>query len=258
MAQGYGPVFARVYNQRWAGFALNAAPLLRKYYESSPAGDDQRTLLDLCCGTGQMARHFLENGYSVTGIDLSQDMLTWARENNTPFLTAGKATFVQGDAANFSLEQPVGLVVSLFDALNHLPGLNALQSCFDCVKASLLPGGMFIFDLNTALGLRRQWTGISADDLPDLFILNRSIWIEETQRAYVRITGFVGQENGSFERFEETVFNCAYDLEVVRQALLDCGFRSVHICPPGGPGDPPGCARAGNQGVFCGQSVTIT
>jgi len=229
MAQAYGPVFARVYNQRWAGFALNAAPLLRRYYESTHAGENERRLLDLCCGTGQMARHFLENGYTVTGIDLSHDMLTWARENNTPFLTAGAAVFIQGDAANFSLEQPVGLVISLFDALNHLPGLTALQSCFQCVKTSLLPDGMFIFDLNTVLGLKKQWTGISADDLPDLFMLNRSIWLEETQRAYVRITGFIRQENGTFDRFEETVFNCAYSLETVRQALLDCGFHTVHI-----------------------------
>jgi SAM-dependent methyltransferase len=229
MPQAYGPVFARVYNQRWAGFALNAAPLLRKYYESTPSGENQRHMLDLCCGTGQMARHFLENGYTVTGIDLSQDMLTWARENNTPFLTAGVANLYQGDATDFSLEQPVDLVVSLFDALNHLPGQQALQSCFNCVKTSLRPGGMFIFDLNTIQGLKRQWTGISVDDLPDLFILNRSIWLEEYQRAYVRITGFARQDNGSFERFEETVFNCAYNLETVRQDLLECGFHSVHI-----------------------------
>jgi SAM-dependent methyltransferase len=229
MTQAYGPVFARVYNQRWAGFALNAAPLIRKYYESTPAGESQRSMLDLCCGAGQMARHFLENGYTVTGIDLSPDMLTWARENNLPFLTAGAAKFIQGNAVNFDLERPVDLVVSIFDALNHLPGQQALQSCFRCVKNSLGPGGMLIFDLNTARGLRQQWTGISVDDLPDLFICNRSLWIEESQRAYVRITGFVKQENDSFERFEETVFNCAYSLDVICHTLLECGFRSVHI-----------------------------
>lgn len=229
MAQAYGPVFTRVYNQRWTGFALNAAPLIRSYYETTPIGETGRRMLDLCCGTGQMARHFLENGYTMTGIDLSPDMITWARENNSPFLIAGIASFFQSDAVDFILEQPVDLVVSLFDALNHLPGLKALERCFHCVQSSLNPGGVFIFDLNTAHGLKGQWTGISVDDLPELFMCNRSIWIEEAQRAYVRITGFVKQENGSFERFEETVFNCAYDLQGVRQALLDCGFRSVHI-----------------------------
>jgi SAM-dependent methyltransferase len=229
MTQAYGPAFARVYNQRWAGFAINAAPLIRKYYESTPAGEIRRSLLDLCCGTGQMARHFLENGYTVTGIDLSQDMLNWARENNLPFLTTGAAAFIQGDAVSFELEHPVGLVVSLFDALNHLPGLPALQNCFGYVRASLHPGGMFIFDLNTCQGLKRQWTGISIDDLPELFMCNRSIWIEDNLRAYVRITGFVRQENGTFERFEQTVFNSTFELEVVRQALVESGFRSVHI-----------------------------
>jgi SAM-dependent methyltransferase len=229
MSQAYSAAFARVYNQLWTGFALNAAPKIQTFYEAIRPSDTKNTMLDLCCGTGQLARHFLEKGYAVTGIDLSTTMLEFARQNNLPFIAAGKAQFIQGNAASFSLAQSFGLVVSTFDALNHLPGFSSLESCFDCTRAVLEKGGVFIFDLNTKLGLETHWNSMTAEDRPEFFLLNRSLWVEESRRAYTRITGFNRLENGAYERFEETVYNCAFVLSDVKQALLDRGFRSVYM-----------------------------
>jgi SAM-dependent methyltransferase len=229
MTQAYGSTFAKIYNLRWNQFAQHAAPLILQYYESIPGWNQQRTMLDLCCGTGQLARHFLENGYTITGIDLSTDMLHWARENNLPFLAANQALFIQADASNFSVESKTGLVVSTFDALNHLPGFPALETCFDCVRASLVEGGIFIFDLNTSKGLKDGWNSIQVEDKTDFLLLNRSLWIEEDQRAFTRITGFIQQENELYQRFEETVYNCAFALDEVSKALQVHGFKSVTI-----------------------------
>lgn len=229
MTQAYGATFARVYNQRWTGFAQNAAPLLLQFYRSSPIGQTNQAILDLCCGTGQLARHFLEAGFNVIGLDLSNSMLDLARKNNLPFLVSGQARFIQADAANFSLDEQVGLVVSTFDALNHLPDLNALTGCFRSVHTSLVENGIFIFDLNTHQGLKDRWVGMMLEETPDFFLLNRGIWIDEFQRAYTRIIGFQRQENDLFERFEETAYNTAFDLQSVRQALLECGFRRAYF-----------------------------
>jgi SAM-dependent methyltransferase len=228
MSQAYSAAFAKIYNQRWIRFAQQAGPLIREFYGSLPVARNHRTLLDLCCGTGQLARHFLENGYEVSGIDLSADMLAWARENNLPFLTAGQAHFYQADAAKFSLEKSVGLVISTFDALNHLPDLTALRSCFACVIKSLVDNGVFIFDLNTRLGLKEGWMGVNVEDTQDLFLLTRAVWVEADQRAYTRITGFSRQADGNYERFEETAFNSAFDIQEVQSALLETGFRSAY------------------------------
>ena len=131
MSQAYTAAFAKIYNQRWIRFAQQAAPLIREFYGSLPVSRNHRTLLDLCCGTGQLASHFLENGYVVSGIDLSSDMLAWARENNLP-----------------------------------------------C--------------------------------------------------AYTRITGFSRLADGNYERFEETAFNSAFDIQEVQDALIETGFRSAY------------------------------
>jgi SAM-dependent methyltransferase len=226
--QAYGPTFARVYNEKWVDFARHVAPLIRTFYESTPVGQQDRSLLDLCCGTGQLAQHFLEHGYRVTGIDLSEYMLTYARQNNAPYIERGQASFLQADAADFTLDEQFGLIVSTFDALNHLPDDGALCGCFASVYPLLLPQGVFIFDLNTRTGLTR-WNAINVRDMPDHMIVDRGIYDGQGNRAWVKITGFVRTESGLYERFEETAYNTVFDLAWVRDTLYRTGWRSVYF-----------------------------
>ena len=73
IVQAYDAKFARVYNEKWIHFALGMAPGIRTFYESTPIGQSNRDLLDVCCGTGQLALHFLEHGYRVVGVDILDD-----------------------------------------------------------------------------------------------------------------------------------------------------------------------------------------
>jgi SAM-dependent methyltransferase len=222
--QAYSSAFARVYNLRWNNFAQNAAPKLRAFYEATPVGRENHTLLDLCCGTGQLALDFLDHSYQVTGLDLSDGMLDYARANAAAYIVTGQARFVQGDAANFEVDEKVGLVVSTFDALNHLPDFAALKGCFRSVYPALVEGGCFIFDLNTRQGLR-HWTGISVEDSPELMLVTRAIYDDESQKAFMRISGFALAGEDLYERFEETAYEVAFDLQAVREELFTTGFH---------------------------------
>ena len=226
--QAYSPAFARIYNEKWTDFARHVAPLIRAFYESTPLGATRKSLLDVCCGAGQLAQHFLEHGYHVTGIDLSPAMLDHARQNNAPYVEAGQARFLQADAAAFTLDEQFGLAVSTFDSLNHLPDREALCGCFASVYPLLLPGGFFIFDLNTRAGLAR-WNGINVRDMPGHLIIDRGIYEEGSDRAWVRITGFVRTGSGLYERFEQTAYNTAYDLTWVRDELYRAGWQSAYF-----------------------------
>jgi SAM-dependent methyltransferase len=226
--QAYGSSFAHVYNLRWINFAQQVAPRLRAYYESTPVGRENLRVLDLCCGTGQLALHFLDQGYQVTGLDLSAPMLEYARANNAVYIVAGQARFLLGDAAEFVLDEGFGLVVSTFDALNHLPDFAALRGCFRSVYRVLEAGGVFVFDLNTLHGLKR-WTGISVNDTPEMLLITRSLFDEQQQKAFTYISGYMPARDGLYERFEETAYNCAFNLEAVEKSLLETGFRRVHF-----------------------------
>ena len=54
--QAYGKAFARVYDQHWSFFASRVAPQLVRFFSDSETMRSQpRSLLDVACGTGQLA-----------------------------------------------------------------------------------------------------------------------------------------------------------------------------------------------------------
>lgn len=225
--QAYGDGFARVYNQRWTQFARQTAPVLLNFFTATPAGEAHRSLLDLGCGTGQLAHLFLERGFRVTGLDLSAAMLEYARELCADYIATGQARFERGDIARFSMADHFGLVTATYDVLNHLEDLDALRQCFRSVFPLLVDEGKFIFDLNTRLGLRR-WTGISVEDSEELCLITRGVYDEHGGRAWLQVSGFTRAGRGTYQRFEESVSNTAFDLAEVRAALLETGWASVY------------------------------
>jgi SAM-dependent methyltransferase len=225
--QAYGAGFARVYNQLWTGFARDIAPCIFDYYSRQEIASENRSVLDLRCGTGQLSLYFLEHGYRVTGLDLSEAMISFAKINAHPFVEAGQAHFVQANAADFALDETYGLVVSTFDALNHLPDLDTLRGCFQSVHNVSAQGGKFIFDLNTREGLKR-WNHINIQENDEMLVVNRGIY-SGGDKAYVRINGFIRDEDGRYSRFEETVYNVAFDLAHVRDLLLNTGWQDAHF-----------------------------
>lgn len=227
--QVYSAAFARAYDLHWGDFARKLAPRLLQLYQSSPLYPTQRTLLDVCCGAGHLAAFFLDAGFQVTGIDLSPAMLALARQKAVAYLESGRARFIVADAADFSLDEPVGIAVATYDALNHLPDLDALRRCFACVARTVLPGGLFVFDLNTRQGLERWWNGMSFDENEELTLLTRGLLDVEGGRALTRITGFIREAGGTYTRFTETVANTIFAMQEVYAALLSGGWSSAHF-----------------------------
>lgn len=226
--QAYGELFAQVYNLKWQSYANRIAPLILDFYQSTPIGQQERTLLDICCGTGQLSACFLAHGYHVVGLDLSEGMLQVARQNLLSYVVAQQAQFILGNAADFKLDDVFGLVVSTYDSLNHLPDLDALLGCFQSTYKVLLAGGYFIFDLNTALGLK-NWNSMNVDPGEDVFLLNRGIFDVEIGKAWTRITGFVRTPDGLYQRFEQTVYNTVFEMQQVMDCLLQVGFRNGYF-----------------------------
>jgi SAM-dependent methyltransferase len=224
--QDYGEIFAQIYNQKWGGFAEGLGISLEKLFAAEMVVFPEKTLLDLCCGTGQLSKHFLAGGYRIVGIDLSEHMLHQARENNAMAVADGRARFIQADAADFALEQPVSFTVSTYDALNHLPDMAALTNCFSNVYRDLCSGGLFVFDLNTRLGLMR-WNHLDIREDENFFLVNRGEY-DGGARAFSRITGFMRQENGLYARFYEEVYNTAFFVADVDAALAAVGFSDTY------------------------------
>jgi SAM-dependent methyltransferase len=228
--QAYGPGFARIYNMKFGDFARAVAPRIRAYYESTNVGQTgNRTLVDICCGTAVLDVHFLGNGYQAIGVDLSHAMLEYARVNTASYVEARQIRFFETDATQFGVERPVGLAVSTYESMNHLPDMATLGACFQHAYQAVVSGGSFIFDLNTRLGLRR-WAGMTVQESDELMMITSGIHDESQNRAFNRIFGFLRLETGAYERFEEVITNTAFGLTSVRNALHQSGWQSVRFC----------------------------
>src|SRR3970040_3105123 len=81
----------------------------------------QARLLDLCCGTGQLAKVLADQGFRVTGVDGSAAMLEFARAN------APGGKFVLADARSFTLPGTFHAVLSTFDRLKHVMMLQEVK-----------------------------------------------------------------------------------------------------------------------------------
>ncbi len=137
-------------------------------------------VLDLCCGTGQLAAELAARGYSVIGLDGSRRMLGHARDN------APGVRLVQGDVRRFGLRSCCDAVVCMFDSLNHVLTIDELGAVFRSVHDCLLPGGLFLFDLNTETGYRRHWGGVYRLTSGDFDVATRSTYYRRRRLGVFR------------------------------------------------------------------------
>ncbi|MEQ8969421.1 MAG: class I SAM-dependent methyltransferase [Coleofasciculus sp. C1-SOL-03] len=111
-------------------------------------------IFDLCCGTGQITQQLLIRGYQVTGLDGSEKMLDYARQN------APNAQFILGDARSFEFPSTFDAVICTDSALNHIMSLEELKSVFSNVYTALKADGLFLFDL----GLEKRYRNIPVNE----------------------------------------------------------------------------------------------
>ncbi|WP_062051518.1 class I SAM-dependent methyltransferase [Bacillus sp. JCM 19034] len=222
----YGKNFAYIYSTHLIHFAVQVAPRIYKYLSNK---NKKKEILDLCCGTGQLAYYFLTKDYKVTGIDLSEDMLYYAKKLNQPFIKGEQAAFYCDDARSFSLNNKYPHIVSTYDALNHLDGDESLIDCFRRVFEHLETGGTFIFDLNTEKGLSKSGTFIREEEM--LFSIAQNMFEPARNKAFTRYYGFYKDDNGeaseSYFKYDEVIYNTIYKMENVKQYLYDTGFSNV-------------------------------
>ena len=102
-----------------------------------------RTILNLGCGSGRHDRCLVALGYTVTGVDLSEEMLVAARN-----AAAGSESldYVQGDARSVRLDKTFDVVISLFHVMSYQVTNADLMAAFATGHNHLKPGGTFIFD----------------------------------------------------------------------------------------------------------------
>lgn len=100
------------------------------------------TMLELGSGTGRHAALFAEKGYSIHGIERSEDMLEVARSKPQN----GNLRFTQDDIRTFRLERTFDTAIALFHVVNYMNSNEDLLALFRNVSRHLREDGVFLFD----------------------------------------------------------------------------------------------------------------
>ena len=213
----YDP-FARVYDRHWGFFAAQAYPILEHLVLGNlPPGC---AVLDLCCGTGQLAAELSGRGYVTTGLDGSEAMIEIARKN------APDVAFVVQDARHIALPGRFSAVFSTFDSLNHVMNLDELEQVFRSVFAVLEGGGYFVFDLNMEEGFRSRWRGSFEFVEEDHVCVVRSSHDanEKTGRLDVTLLELKGSD---WVRTDFPLIQRWYEEREIRDRLRRAGFEEL-------------------------------
>lgn len=139
-AEGYGREdirFYRRYADRLAGALHGGSP-------------EKTTVLELACGTGRVSLPLAQAGFPVTGLDLSDAMLSVFAEKleREPESIRERVSLYLGNMADFQLEHaPFDLIIIPFRGFQALVETTDALNALNCVKRHLAPKGLFILDL---------------------------------------------------------------------------------------------------------------
>jgi SAM-dependent methyltransferase len=167
-----------------------------------------------------MARELTHRSYRVIGLDGSQEMIRIAQKN-APF-----ATFLLGDARNFSLAAQFDAVLSSFNSLAHASTSTELIQILRNARASLKPDGMLLFDLSMEQAYTTKWHGSFGDMQSDFAWIVQPSYNYESHRAINDITVFT-RTGKYWRRADFSISQRCFSEEEVCSALADAGFKQV-------------------------------
>lgn len=208
----------------WRQYLLNLVVLNGK---QDLLREDAR-ILDVACGTGTLSLLFAKDGYHVTGVDLSEPMVNEARRKAEE---AGlPVEFLVQDVAELDVGSATyDFCVSVFDSLNYVTDPQRLQQAFARVYNALKPGGLFIFDINTPLALRKHMFD-QEDVAPGepVRYMWRSQFDESTRLCTVSMEFWVNTSEGE-KHVVETHVQRAYENREIETYLRASGFDRVRV-----------------------------
>ena len=185
-----------------------------------------RTVVDMACGTGSVSEILARKGYEVTGVDLSEEMLTEAMMKTMDM--ENHPMFSCQNLRDLRLPRAVDMAVCALDSLDYITDPADCEAAIRRAYRVLNPGGIFIFDVNTPEKLRAMDGQMFIDEDDDVFCVWRGEFDEETNICSYGMDLF--QREGrmwvrSFEEHQEY----AYSQDQLMGYLKKAGFTGIEV-----------------------------
>ena len=185
-----------------------------------------RTCVDLACGTGSVTAILAQRGYRVTGVDMSEEMLTVAAMKTQDL--EPRPMFSCQYLQELRLPRAVDMAVCALDSLDYILDPEDCKEAIRRAYKALNPGGIFIFDVNTPEKLRAMDDQVFLDEDDDVYCVWRGEFDEKNNVCSYGMDLF--QREGevwhrSFEEHQEY----AYSREQLTGFLKEAGFTHIEV-----------------------------
>ena len=222
MYQGFAAVYDMfMYNIPYDKWARYISKLLKE------EGISDGNVVELGCGTGNITRELAKRGYTMTGIDISTEMLSIAA--GKPDI--GNITYVNMDMSELELPFTANAVISVCDSINYLTDYEDLKATFAAVKEYLDDDGVFIFDLKSEYFFRSMLGDRTfADNREEASYIWVNTYYEEDKINEYDMTIFVKTKRENvYEKYEEIHYQRAYSLNEITDLLKMMDFSDVKV-----------------------------
>lgn len=198
--------------QQWLDFSLRHLPKATNQ------------VLELACGTGALAVEFAKKGFDVTGLDLSEEMLTLASDR--AIQKDVSINWVAGDMLDLTDIGKYQAVTCFSDSLCYMQDATQVQQVFKGVYQLLEESGTFIFDVHSIYQIDEVFPDYSFHDQTEDFAFLWDSYSGDSSHSIEHfLTFFVKKEGEMFERFDELHKERTYSLDMYQKMLTEVGFK---------------------------------
>ena len=185
-------------------------------------------LLDLGCGTGNVTELLAQSGFDMIGIDNSEEMLDIAIEKRDD--SGLDILYLLQDMREFELYGTVKGVVSICDSMNYILDDDDLLDVLKLVHNYLDNEGIFVFDMNTMYKYRELLADNTfAEDREESSFIWENFYDEEEEINQYDLSLFIRDEDGKYEKYEETHLQRAYERSRVEELIAQSGLELLHV-----------------------------
>lgn len=199
---------------------LDWADMISEYLSNN--GYENTKMLEIGSGTGRFSLLMAAEGYSVTGIDLSKEMIKEAKKKTKIFKVS--AGFAVGDMRALDFQGQFNVVVSVCDSINYLLNTDELFDTFKGVYNALEKNGIFIFDMKTEAFFRSLGEELYNDEKEIGEYYWENYYDEDSRNNDYYITFYI-KKGKLYEKHIEEHTQHAFRPEEVLSAAEKAGFK---------------------------------
>ncbi len=191
---------------------MNSYSVLAKYYDKLMGDFDYDSYVafvknnvsgegvDLCCGTGKIAIA-LASDCTMTGVDLSQDMLSVAMTNSKKM--GKKVLWVNESVDEFQPMHKVDFVTCVCDGFNYLDDAQ-LQNTLSNITSYVKTGGKLIFDISSAYKLTEiLGDNVFCEDYEDVTYIWNNALSDDESSVEMQLSFFEPIGGDTYRRVDE-------------------------------------------------------